>query len=151
MAKDEKKKASAPKNVAETFDLNMVSPGVITLEGVVKDNSNKTILLNRKRDGSSKRMIEAIPKDQIIFVVGGLALGDNAKITYMDVRAPAMRKMRRVTIEGADKETGMLKGQNEKGEAILINSAYSKLTSSKESEISGPDETVKKKKAPKKA
>lgn len=149
MAKEKKTKA-AGKNTGETFDLSMVCPGVVTLEGIVKDNTNKTIMLNRKRDGSSKRMIEAIPKENIIFVIGSLGQGDNAKITYMDVRAPAMRKMRRVTVESADKETGMLKGANEKGEPVLINTAYAKLTSSKESEISGPDEAPKKKKAAKK-
>ena len=148
MAKE--KKVAAKKNTGETFDLNMIAPGIITLEGVVKDNSNKTVMLNRKRDGSSKRMIQAIPKDSIIFVQGGLGNGETAKITFMDVRAPVMRIMRRVIIEGSDRETGMMRGFNEKNESILINTAYAKLTSSKDSEVEGPSDAPKKKKAAKK-
>jgi hypothetical protein len=149
MAKD--KKTAAKKNSSgNTFDLNLVAPGIITLEGIVQDNSNKTIMLNRKRDSSSKRMLQAIPKENIIFVVGSLGNGETAKITFMDIRAPAMRTLRRVVIGMADKETGMLTGENEKGEKILVNTAYAKLTSSKESEIAGPDEAPKKKKPAKK-
>ena len=135
----------------EHYDLNVRCPGVITVPGIVKANTSKTIMLNRKRDGSSKRSIQAIDKTKIIFVLGSLDEGKEATITFMDDRAPAFRKLRRVTVGLADKDTGMLAGQNEKGEAILINTAYCDLVTSKDAEVEGEAAPKKKKSSGKKS
>lgn len=138
--------ASSKKNDNDqNYDLMIVAPGVITVQGLITHFSETTVMINRRRDGSSKRQIEAIPRDNIIFVKGSLDEGSEATVIYRDEKAPAARKMRKVRIEGTDKKTGFISGQSEDGSTILINPLYSKLVTSKETEVEAPNTETKKK------
>lgn len=148
--KAEKKKSSKKAgNGAVFYDVVMQCATVVVKEGVVSSSLGKAIMLNTKRDGSSLRQKIVVPKDKIIFVEGSLSEGSEAKITYRSDLAPIGRKMRRVEVdETVDKETGLLKGKNEKGVNILIHPEYSVIVTAKESVVDAPAGTTVKKKKP---
>lgn len=145
------KKAKKSTNNAVTWDVVIQCPTVVVKEGVVTANTGRAIILNTKRDGSSLRQKITVPKDKIIYVEGALSEGSEAKVTYRSDLAPIGRKMRRVSLdETADKDTGMLKGANEKGTPILIHPEYANIITAKESTIDAPaGVAVKKKKSSK--
>lgn len=134
----------------QNYDLSMIAPGPITVEGKITHLGEKAIMINRRRQGSSKREIMSIPRSSVIFVKGSLDEGSTATIIYLDDKAPAARKMTKVRIEGSDKKTGFISGQSEDGTAILINAEYAKLVTSKDTEVETPDVEVKKKSTKKK-
>lgn len=139
--------ASSKKNDTSFYDLTLLAPGTITVEGEITHVSDRTVMVNRQRSGSSKRQIESIPRSAIIFVKGGaLAEGELATITFRDDKAPVGRKMTKIRIEGTDKASGLIRGSNEAGDTVLIDPEYAKLITSKDTEVDVPTSVEKKKK-----
>ena len=135
----------AKTNTSTEYEFMVTAPGTITVEGVVNEVAGDSVIINKKRDGSSLREIVTIARETIILVRGTLEKGEVSTITYMSPVATVGRKLRRCTLEGNDPKTGMLKGADENGKPFLVRSLYAKIKSTSEVEAPPSVEAKKKK------